>query len=378
MGAGAWPAADRALASRGSWDWLAFPHQARVWPELLRAARPALIAAFALLALGGTAFVLLLPSSEITAGDEAEIRLLAEAASPNLNPTIDEASEPDPSPRMPPPAIPVETPRVAVAPMVPPEPVIPVPAPVAAEPPRPLDAGVTVVLIPANAPTLENDAIDVRASHPGDTPMIREWKMLGLQTVLAGALVAATTAVTPAAEPADKGSSDVKKDDVGDSLKALQGQIKALTEAVEKMDGAISKDVKKIQADISRLSGDVLDSKVKADKASKGVEDLTAEVDKLRKELEALRTQVAAGRVSNYPQAPPSGMGRVKIVNTFTTPVTFVVNNKVYRDVMPGETRFTEALPAGTINYEVLGIQTARNTQLDPNEVLTINVFVRQ
>jgi hypothetical protein len=114
---------------------------------------------------------------------------------------------------------------------------------------------------------------------------------------------------------------------------------------------------------------------LKADKASKGVDTLTAEVERLKKELESLRTQVAAGRVSNYPQAGTS-TGRVRLVNTFTSPVTIVLNNKVY-EVMPGETRLSDPLPSGTINYEVLGIQTARNTRLDPNEILTINVYTR-
>jgi outer membrane murein-binding lipoprotein Lpp len=382
--AGAWPPADRALASRGSWDWLAFPHQARVWPEVLRAARPALLVCLALVVLGGVAVAVLQRGKQEATDDEAEIRLLAEAPSPNLNSSAAAVPEPAPVAELVPPSpalvAPVETPRVEVVP-APTLPVVPVSRepvplePARPEPPRPLDA--SVVIIPANAPALENDAIDVRASQLGDTPMIHEWKMLGLQTILAGALVAATTGVAPAeADKNDKGSTDVKKDDVSEQFKALQGQLKTLTDAVQQMGGAIEMDVKKIQSDISRLSGDVLDSKVKADKASKGVDTLTAEVERLKKELESLRTQVAAARVSNYPQAPTS-TGRLKIVNTFTTPVSVVVNNKVYRDVMPGETRFTDVLPSGTISYEVLGITAMRNTHLDPNEILTLNVYTR-
>jgi outer membrane murein-binding lipoprotein Lpp len=242
------------------------------------------------------------------------------------------------------------------------------------EPPHTLEAGPGVVLVPANAPALENDMIDVRLSQLGDTPMIHEWKMFGLQTILAGALVAATTGVAPAEAP--KGSTDEKKDDVAEQLKALQGQVKALNETVGALNGALAKDFKRIDESISRLGNDVLASKDKAEKASTGVENLRSEVDRLRKELEALRTQVASGRTSNYPQAQAS-TGRVRLVNTFTTPVTILVNNKAY-EVMPGETRVTDALPAGTINYEVLGIQAARNTRLDPNETLTINVYTRQ
>lgn len=371
---GRWPTTDRALATHASWDWLAFPHQSRIVPEVLRAARPVFFLALLVLGVIATASFALWATRS---SPEPGIDLLAEAPSPNLNTTSAEVAAPDPLPRSEPvPAVVVES---APAPMLHPEATPREPAALGTpEPPAPLDAGPGVVLIPATPPVLEDDVIAVRVSHPGDTPMISEWKLLGLQTVLAGALVAASTGPIAAADAPEKGSSDVKKDDgISTQLKELREQMKQLNESMIGLGGAIEKDVKKIREDINRLSNDVIASKDKAEKASSGVESLRSEVDRLRRELESLRTQVASGRVSNYPQAGQTATtGRVRLINTFASPVTILINNKAY-EVMPGETRLSDPLPSGTINYEVLGIQAARNTRLDPNEILTINVFTR-
>jgi hypothetical protein len=373
---GRWPPADRALAAHGSWDWLAFARQPDVWPEVMRAARPALFIGLAVLLFAFSA-ALAAWGTRPKAHSKPEISLITPPPSPTLNNTsADEPvlsaqasrSEPDSQPKItlvPPPhdVLRVKPPEVLEAEMK---------AEAAVETRREAEGialeGITPIPV-------TDETIAILLSHPGDTPMLQEWRLLGMQTLLAGAIVAASATGAqidgPVADAKDaKGSSDVKKEDsVADQLKALSKQIEALN-------STIKTDFGKVGEDISAIRKDILATTNKVNAAQKDVETLKTEVDRLRKEIDALRNQVATGRVSNYPLAP-GATGRVRLVNTFTTPVTILVNKRAY-EVNPGETRMTDVLPAGTINYEVLGIQAARDTRLDANEILTINVYTRQ
>jgi hypothetical protein len=189
--------------------------------------------------------------------------------------------------------------------------------------------------------------------------MMQQWRLLGLQAVLAGALVAASAEAQidgPTglrAEEPKKNSDGEKEPSVSEQLRELRKQLELLNTSIRGLGGAVETDVKRIDKD---------------------VKDLKDEVARLRNELNALRG-LSATRVSNYP-ASPAGTARIRLVNTFANPVTIVVNGLAY-DVKPNETRFTEPLPLGDVSYEVLGIQTARTTKVTAETPLTINVYTR-
>jgi hypothetical protein len=359
-----WPPGERPLAMHGSWDWLAFGRPPRLWPALWRSARPALLVGVVVFAVG-SCLALAVWGKRTPAPDADEIRLLADAASPNLNTTsVEEPSSParevttqEAEPRKP---IFEE-----VRPLNPPGTVL-----VPTEPVRPLEPEPGVVLIPAVSELEIDDIIAVRNSHPGDTPMLQEWKLLGMQAVLAGALIASTGTAADEKKP----SSD-EKVDVAAQLKQLSAQMKALSDSVTSIDSTIKKD-------FERVANDVLDARGKASKAQSDVEALRAEVDRLRKEVEGLRG--APTRVSNYPSTP-AGTSTIRLVNTFTDAVTIVINNDRVYHLNPNEVRFTAPLPVGDVTYEVLStavpggvIQGQRTTKVSASSPLTINVFTRQ
>jgi hypothetical protein len=62
-------------------------------------------------------------------------------------------------------------------------------------------------------------------------------------------------------------------------------------------------------------------------------------------------------------------------VNTYTGPVTVIVNDRAYR-LMPNETRTIENVPAGPFTFWVLNSQPfPQNRTLTPNEMFVISVF---
>ena len=100
----------------------------------------------------------------------------------------------------------------------------------------------------------------------------------------------------------------------------------------------------------------------------------------MRLDLDALKNRAPVSRESAYaPSAsnsPSAATGRIRLVNTFLDPMTIVVNGRAYQ-VAPGDTRLVEAVPAGTFNYEVLGVQPRVDRTLAANETFTITVHPR-
>jgi hypothetical protein len=176
-----------------------------------------------------------------------------------------------------------------------------------------------------------------RYSPRGETPMIRNWKMLGLQTVLAAALAA-----SPNPTYAQEGSEGKKNSDekAGPSLKDLKKSLDSIQKDVEKI-SAMAEDIKK----------------------------LNERVDRLQKELDDSRKR----STSFYaPTQPPTG--RIRLVNTFPGEMRIVLNSIVY-PLAPQETRDVP-VPAGRFAYEVLNIQGfgTRTRDILANETFTITV----
>jgi hypothetical protein len=113
---------------------------------------------------------------------------------------------------------------------------------------------------------------------------------------------------------------------------------------------------------------------------------LRDEVARLQREIADLRRTPPQTTTANYPSATPAApstsfavpqptpVGHVRLVNTFFSDMTAVVNG-VTLLVPPGQTRDV-TLPAGTVTFQVA--QVPRPTQvrtLAPNETLTLTLF---
>jgi hypothetical protein len=211
--------------------------------------------------------------------------------------------------------------------------------------------------------------------------MMCNWKLLGLQTILAAALTTAPVLATegPAAEP--------------DATTALTKQIADLKKAVEALDktvkdkcGELRSDVtnanlalQATQADLKTMKGQIaqlrddleslrklLPSKQVAAYPSDPkaeLEEVRRQLAQLHQDMEALRKQLPATRVAGF---PPEGQP-LRLVNTYGVEVAIRVNGRVYY-LAPGETRLTEPIPFGTFTYEVMGYYPPRTRTLAPGE----------
>jgi hypothetical protein len=295
----------------------------------------------------------------------AGIDLLAGASSPKLNITSAEAppkaaSQPEPGrvdlgPQE------VKDASVILAPVSPGD------AP-SLEPP-------TMTPMTSVEPALENGYTD-RNSQPGDSPMMRNWKMIAFQTLLAGTLIPASA---QAQAPAAGSDAPPKQPDTASILKEIQ----ELKKTLGAMETKVASSFRAMQEDtekrLKKIEDDGVAAGLRVEKTQADIEDLKKQVVQLRQDLDALRNRAPSNRESGYTppaNAAPAATGRVRLVNTFMDPMTIIVNAVRYQ-VAPGETRLTEPVPAGTFNYEVLGVQPRLDRNLAANETFTITVYPR-
>jgi hypothetical protein len=213
--------------------------------------------------------------------------------------------------------------------------------------------------------------------------MISTWRMLGLQTLLAGALAAGPAAAADSdgsEKPPDlatiaKQLAAIKKK--VDTLDTLKEGLDSLKQASETAKQSFEKLEKDVRAELIDLRAKAIANELKTAKTQEDVADLRLQIEKLRKDLEVLSGRMATPRESAYPprEAPPP-TGRLRLVNTFYQPMTIVLNRMAYT-VPPNETRTVEGVPAGTFTYEVVGVQPARNLPLAANETFTVTVHPR-
>jgi hypothetical protein len=220
-------------------------------------------------------------------------------------------------------------------------------------------------------PALENG---YRNSHRGDSPMIRNWNMLAAQALLVGALV-------PAAAQAQTPTSDTPPKPIDPALVSKQLEdLKKSIDAMEKRLGdsllAMGKDVRDVINDFQNFK---TDANLKLGKAQADIDDLKKQLAQVRQDFDGGKSRPPS-REAGYaapPGSPPAaGTGRVRLVNTFSDAMTIIVNAKAYQ-LAPGETKLSDALPAGTFTYEVLGVQPSRERQLAANETFTVTVHPR-
>jgi hypothetical protein len=210
----------------------------------------------------------------------------------------------------------------------------------ATEPPK-LETAQGIATELSAPPVFEEEMF--RYSQRGETPMIRNWKMLGLQTLLAAALAAAPNPAS-AEEPKEGQAKKVTLEDLKKSLDSIQKDIDKLP--------ALALNVDRIDDDLKKLKDHVV---------------------QLQKEVDSLR----GGRTSFY-RGPAAGAGQVRLENAFPAEMTVVINQVPYR-LAPNESRIV-SLPAGPFFYEVPSIQgfVLRQRDVAPNETFTIRVFPQQ
>jgi hypothetical protein len=280
----------------------------------------------------------------------AEIDLLAAQSSPNLNLTSAEGPLEELAPQ---PSLEIEVPTPAVGELTPPEPeplTVPTAEPIpVVPPPVPQPVVETVRLPDLELAIPEPEGPLVPRSHPGDSIMIRNWKLLGWPGLLAAALAAAPAPAVAQAEP-DKITAPILK-----KLDEVQ---------------------KSLEAEIKKVNALALNTDLKVSQANQDIVQLKEQVAQLRKDLDALKA--ASTRVSLSPSATPTpNTGKIRLVNLYPEQMAVIVNQTAYR-LAPGETRLIDAQPAGAFSYQVLGAQSSvQGRTLAANETFTITVYPR-
>ncbi|MFO0865618.1 MAG: hypothetical protein U0744_13365 [Gemmataceae bacterium] len=318
---------------------------------------------------------------------------------------------------------PVEPPRPALPdPIVAPPkfeptlPLPPIPDPPAFRPeppmaPPPIAAEPTLPALPDKLDPL----VFAHRGESGDTPMLRNWKMLALASIMASA-APMPMINTPVFAQGFDDSKIIERLDKLD--KSINASIKALGE-----------DVASLRTELGKVKVDVADSKVDLDLVKKAVDalrteklnlriDLEKQIANVRGDLESLRTQIRnlptggpavppppvadksslediKSKLGNIEQAilklqpnqnrialapptttpPTTTTGRVMLVNLHSEELLFVVNNKTHR-VGPGSSLPLDTIPAGSLSYEVLsptwGLRARNSTTLAANETFTL------
>lgn len=166
--------------------------------------------------------------------------------------------------------------------------------------------------------------------------MMRTWKMLGLNTLLAGLFATAPGLASSPSGPANDANQ----------LEIIQKQLDELKNALA--------DVKKTLAEART------DSNLATQTVQSQIRDLGKQVSQLQADVESLRTRLpSASRIAASPPsdtglAPPTA--RIELTNTYSQPVYVVINNRRSYLLQPGERRLSDPIPAGSFTYEVLGV----------------------
>ena len=304
---------------------------------------------------------------------------------------------------VPPPAAPAVVEVPSIPPPLPEVPVIPEPppaTPLIVPPPLPQveEPVVSEMIQPQEQPL---DPPFLALDQRGDTPMLRNWKML---TLLAATIVY----LEPPQVVAQADDADIKailqRMDKMDT--ALQGSFKAITDQITelKKDTTKLKDSSKTLTDnLATLSGETLKQQLNLDKTNKRLDIVDEQLKLLRADLDGLKfkvpqTPVASGvdkasmdeirgKLSQIEQAlakiestnrvslSPPRVGRVVLVNLYHEDLLFVINSQTHR-VPPNSTMPLDSIPAGQLTYEVIpgtwGLRANNTVSLSANETFTL------
>jgi hypothetical protein len=220
---------------------------------------------------------------------------------------------------------------------------------------RRLADGQYAPLVPASVlePLLQ-DCYSIRDPHQGDTPMMRTWKILGLKAILAALFAASPGLASKTSGP----PSEAEK------LDAIQKQLNELKTSLASLDEKL-KDIR-------------TDSNLGTQKFQNQIKDLNDMIGALRQELANLPGRLpGSSRTAFAPSdiGPGTGTARVEMVNTYSQPVSMVINNRRSYTLQPGERRLSDPIPAGSFTYEVLGVTpvVTRTVAADKNFTLWVH-----
>jgi hypothetical protein len=345
-------------------------------PALSLPARPGLLLLTALL-LGLLCLVMAIPRRP-TSGTAVEFALLRDRSSTNLNSTSAEAptragvpqaeeGSPDTSGANGSPPVmaqvrqsadpeagpAVANPTASPALLAPERLAAPTPEPVSlppAELPRQLAGEESLPILPATVlEPVREDCYPVRGPHQGDTPMMRTWKMLGLNTLLA-----ALFAATPALGSNTSGPlSDAEKlDEIQKQLNELKNSLAEVKKTLADGRTDASLGAQKVQSQIGELGNQV-----------------TQLLDSLRNRT-SMSTRIAAS--PSLDTGPPTGTARIEMANTYSQPVSVVINNRRSYPLQPGERRLSDPIPAGSFSYEILGVTPMVTRTIAADKVFTV------
>jgi len=275
---------------------------------------------------------------------------------------------------------PENTLRPALPPLnlIPAAPVLPTPLapeaiPVAGEvvrPPRKIGDEVLVppmpVKIPAEAKTPGPLTIAPPLPAPGEPPML-SLKKLTLSTTMGVALAFAPTNAIRAEDPKPM---------------PTPAEIKAIETALKKEIGDLKDELKKSKEVVG-----MLDLQVMGRQDGKGLtltdDGLLKRMEKLEKAMKEIDTKLvtmnemlAKRTVGSSPLdggKPAAGMGKVKVVNEFSTKISIMVNEKSY-PIDPAQTKEIE-VPMGTFSYLLIADGTTKTTSaIKEGETVTLRI----
>jgi hypothetical protein len=343
--------------SRTSWNWPAFLRKPRLLKAFSPTARQGLLIQVSLLVI--VMWAMLASWGSNPRYRQKGIRLLANEGFSKLNKTGDEpllASMPDslePNDL----GVPMPEPDLKPEPTV----LIPVAGSAAAPEPLPSLTAPSLNLNSFPAPEMSWDlGYSLPNSHRGDSPMISNWKMLGLETLLAGALAAA---------PAFPADTDTGK---APDLAAISKQIDEIKKAMLTADVFKVSD-EAIHKELAELRGKGINLDLKLVKSQEDIDALKKQLAQMQLDIDNLKNRPTS-QVSGYAPVPASqGYGQLRLINTYYDPMTIFVNGRAYV-VRPNETRITEPIAAGAFTYAVANVQGERTRNLIANETFTINI----
>jgi hypothetical protein len=240
-------------------------------------------------------------------------------------------------------------------------------APLAAAPQKEVDLGsiqdpvepATIILVAGHEPARQPCYL-FRNPHPGETPMTRIWKLIGLNTLAAALLTAGPSLADTDGQPSTAKGLDTKV------LEEIQKQLVELRKDSNTSGTAL----KGIELELRNLRAE---SVIRDQERQTQITDLKNDVARLQIELNILRDgSKTETRQPLYPAPQPEpAMGRVEMVNTYSTEVGIRVNRRTYR-LAPNETRLSEPIPAGQFSFEVFNVAPEKTRQVAANKVYTI------
>ena len=152
-------------------------------------------------------------------------------------------------------------------------------------------------------------------------------------------------------------------------LEDIQKELRRIGTSLEKLEG-LKKDVQDVREDLN------YQRMVKIPSLEQEIRGLEQQILRLTQELERQRATTARTSFYAGPSASSGPTGTILLRNTYLTPVTIAINDRLY-EVPAGAEMSLPRQPAGEFTYEVLGIQAPVRRTLAANRTFDILVYPR-